>query len=173
MPLVVCTPERHAPAIRAIFNHAIAHSTALFDYHPRSPETIAAWFDAKAAGGFPVLGIEDAAGQLLAFASYGTFRAWPAYHHTVEHSVYVHPEHRGQGLGRQVLTALIDEAQARQVHVMVGAIEAGNTASLALHRELGFETVGLLKEVGYKFGRWLDVAFVQRTLATPEQPTEG
>ena len=90
--LVDCTHERHADQILAIFNDAIATSTALYDYKPRPREAMLGWFQAKANGGFPVVGFENAAGDLMAFASYGTFRAWPAYKYSVEHSAvsYTH-----------------------------------------------------------------------------------
>lgn len=174
MHCVDCTFERHAPAILAIFNEAIANSTALWDYAPRSPEQMQAWFVAKRAGRFPIIGLQADDGTLAAFGSWGPFRAFPAYKYTVEHSVYVHPARRGQGLGRRVMQALIDEAERRgDVHVMVGAIEAGNAASLALHDSLGFQRVGRMPQVGFKFGRWLDLALVQKVLAGPAQPQDG
>lgn len=169
-PLVECSFERHADAILAIFNEAIVNSTALYDYQPRTPQSMVGWFEAKRKGLFPVVGIEDEEGKLLAFGSYGTFRAWPAYKYTVEHSVYVHKEHRGQGLGRQVLQALIARARQQQLHVLVAAIDASNTGSIALHQGLGFQHVGTLPQVGFKFERWLDLAFYQLLLDTPHHP---
>jgi len=171
--LVDCTFERHAEAILAIFNDAIANSTALYDYTPRPPEAMVTWFDTKHKGGFPVLGLEDAEGRLLAFGSYGTFRAWPAYKYSVEHSVYVHREHRGKGLGPEIMRALIEAARRNGVHAMIGGIDAANAASIALHERLGFKHVGTLPEVGFKFGRWLDLAFYQLLLDTPAQPVDG
>lgn len=170
---VACTQERHASAILDIFNHAITTSTALYDYQPRPPESMAPWFEAKRRGGFPVIGIEDASGQLLAFGSYGAFRAFPAYKYTVEHSVYVHPDHRGKGLGREVMRALIAAARENNLHAMVGAIDAANAGSIALHEGLGFRLVGTLPQVGFKFGRWLDLAFYQLLLETPLNPVDG
>ena len=168
--LVECSFERHADAILAIFNEAIINSTALYDYQPRTPQSMEGWFAAKHQGNFPVVGIEDAQGKLLAFGSYGSFRAWPAYKYTVEHSVYVHKEHRGQGLGRQVLQALIERARQQQLHVLVAAIDASNSGSIALHQGLGFQHVGTLPQVGFKFERWLDLAFYQLLLDTPHHP---
>ena len=164
---VPCSFERHAPAMLEIFNHAILHSTALYDYDPRTLAHMQAWFAAKVAGSWPVIGLEDAQGRLLGFASYGPFRAFPAYKYTVEHSIYVHPDHRGEGLGNRLLRALIAAAQAQDLHVLVGAIDASNEASLALHRRLGFADAGTLRQVGFKFGRWLDLSLMQLTLATP------
>jgi L-amino acid N-acyltransferase YncA len=171
--LVPCTYERHASAILAIFNEAIQNSTALYDYAPRPLSSMVAWFDNKRNGQFPVMGLEAPDGQLLAFGSYGTFRAWPAYKYTVEHSVYVHHEHRGKGWGRQVMRALIAQAQQHQMHAMIGAIDATNLASRALHESLGFQHVGTLPQVGFKFGRWLDLALYQYTLQTPHAPVDG
>ena len=171
--LVPCTFERHAAAILDILNDAIVHSTALYDYQPRQMQNMVSWFEAKRAGNFPVIGIEDAQGQLLAFGSYGTFRAFPAFKYTVEHSVYVHKDQRGQGLGPRIMQAVIEAAKAQQIHALVGAIDASNAASIALHEKLGFKHVGTLPEVGFKFGRWLDLAFYQLLLQTPSHPVDG
>ena len=171
--LVPCTHERHAAAILAIFNDAIVNSTALYDYQPRTAESMVAWFAAKQKGGWPVIGLEDEAGALLGFASYGSFRAYPAYKYTMEHSVYVRNDQRGKGLGQQLLQALIEQARSDDVHVLVGAIDAANVGSISLHEKLGFRSVGLMPQVGFKFGRWLDLALYQLVLQTPAQPIDG
>jgi phosphinothricin acetyltransferase len=171
--VVQCSFERHADAILAIFNEAILNSTALYDYKPRTPQSMAPWFDAKRNGHFPVIGLEDGDGVLLGFASYGTFRAWPAYKYSVEHSVYVHKDHRGRGLGRTLMQELIAAARRQEVHAMVGGIDAANAGSIALHEQLGFRHVGTLPQVGFKFGRWLDLAFYQLLLDTPAHPVDG
>lgn len=170
--LIDCTPDAHAAAVREIFNDAIVNTTALYDYRPRSADTVLAWFGAKAGGGYPVLGAVTEGGELAAFASYGPFRAWPAYHYTVEHSVYVHPAWRRRGAARLLMQALIGRATAQQYHVMIGGIDADNAASIALHAQLGFRHAGTLSQVGYKFGRWLDLAFYELRLPGPAQPTE-
>lgn len=172
MNFVQCNLERHGPAILEIFNDAILTSTALYDYKPRAPESMAGWFKTKETGAFPVIGVEDANGTLMGFASYGTFRAWPAYKYSVEHSVYVRTEHRGKGLGSALLRKLIEAARAQECHVMVGGVDVENTVSVALHRTLGFEHAGTIKQAGYKFGRWLDLAFYQLILETPLAPVE-
>lgn len=171
--LVDCSHERHADQILAIFNDAIATSTALYDYKPRPREAMLGWFQAKQQGGFPVVGFENEAGELMAFASYGTFRAWPAYKYSVEHSVYVDGRFRGMGLGEALMRVLIERARDRQVHVLIGGIDASNQGSIRLHEKLGFKHAGTIKEAGFKFGRWLDLAFYQLTLETPEQPVDG
>ena len=171
--IVTCTHERHAGAILDICNEAIVNSTALYDYAPRTPESMEAWFEAKRKGGFPVIGIEDGQGRLLGFGSYGGFRAYPAYKYTVEHSVYVHPAHRGKGLGRQLMQALIRTAQEQGKHVLVGVIDASNAVSIRLHEALGFTHAGTVRQAGFKFGRWLDVDFYQLILATPTDPQDG
>ncbi|NIE62279.1 GNAT family N-acetyltransferase [Burkholderia sp. Ax-1719] len=173
-PIIVqCTHERHADAILEIFNDAIVNSTALYDYKPRDAQKMVAWFEAKRAGNFPVIGVEDESGTLLAFGSYGTFRAFPAFKYTMEHSVYVHKDHRGRGLGRVIMDAVIAAARENDVHALMGAIDATNAGSIALHERLGFRHVGTLPEVGFKFGRWLDLAFYQLLLDTPAKPVDG
>ncbi|MBU9613128.1 GNAT family N-acetyltransferase [Burkholderia multivorans] len=171
--LIDCTEAEHAPAILEILNDAIVNSTALYDYKPRPPEAMAAWFATKRASGFPVVGAVDAAGTLLGFASWGTFRAFPAFKYTVEHSVYVHRDHRGRGLGEWLLRELIRRAHDADVHLLVGCIDATNAGSIALHTRLGFVHSGTIKEAGFKFGRWLDAAFYQLRLETPSRPVDG
>lgn len=171
--LVDCTPVDHAAAILEILNEAIVHSTALYDYRPRTPDSMVDWFATKAAGRFPVIGAVDDAGTLLGFASYGTFRAWPAFKYSVEHSVYVHRDHRGRGVGRLLMEALIAAARAGDLHVMVGGIDTSNHGSIALHERLGFRHAGTVREAGFKFGRWLDLGFWQLVLETPVRPVDG
>ncbi|HMA11434.1 MAG TPA: GNAT family N-acetyltransferase [Steroidobacteraceae bacterium] len=171
--IVPCLPDAHAAAVREIFNDAIANTTALYDYRPRSPETVLQWFGAKARDGYPVLAAVDGAGTLLGFASYGTFRAWPAYKYSVEHSLYVHRDHRRAGVGRALLAAVVDHATGRGYRTVIGGIDADNAASIALHEAQGFVHAGTLRDAGYKFGRWLNLAFYQKLLPGPERPTEG
>ena len=170
MKLAPCT-RAHAPEILAIFNDAILHTTALYEYEPRTPEFMAAWFETKERAGLPVIGAFADDGALAGFASYGPFRAaFPAYRHTVEHSVYVHGAHRRQGIAQKLLAELIAQATTREVRVMIGVIDSANTASIALHEKLGFSRSGVLRGVGYKFGRWLDVDLLQLTLPGPATP---
>jgi phosphinothricin acetyltransferase len=117
--------------------------------------------------------VESDGGELMGFASFGVFRAFPAYKYSVEHSVYVDARFRGRGIGRRLLKEVIEAARMRDYHVLIGAIDASNQASLALHERLGFTHCGTLGQVGFKFGRWLDLAFYQLILTTPLQPMDG
>jgi L-amino acid N-acyltransferase len=171
--IVACDYEHHAGPILAILNHAIVSSTALFDYKPRAPETMVEWFRAKTARQLPVFGALADDGTLMGFATYGTFRAWPAYKYTIEHSVYVHENHRRKGVARALMTRLIAVAEEQSYHVMVGGIDATNAASIALHVELGFTRCGVIHHAGFKFGRWLDLAFYELRLTTPAHPVDG
>ena len=173
MKVIHCEPDRHAAAILAIFNDAIANSTALYDYQPRTLDRMTAWFDAKLKGNYPVIGVESDTGELMGFASYGTFRAYPAYKYTVEHSVYVAAPFRGRGLGKALLKEIITAAGRQDYHMLIGAIDAENAASIALHKCLGFRQCGMIREAGFKFGRWLDLVFYQLVLTTPAKPVDG
>jgi L-amino acid N-acyltransferase len=173
MNIVACDYERHAAAILEILNDAIVDSTALFDYKPRAPETMVEWFRAKKAHRFPVLGAVADDGALLGFATYGTFRAWPAYKYTIEHSVYVHRNHRRRGVARELMKRLIAAAEEQNYHVMVGGIDAANSASITLHEQLGFVHAGVIHHAGFKFGRWLDLVFYELRLRTPALPVDG
>jgi phosphinothricin acetyltransferase len=173
MRLVDCSLPSHGDAILAILNDAIVNSTALYDYTPRPPESMVGWFQGKSDGGYPVIGAESEDGQLLGFASYGPFRAWPAYKYTVENGVYIHKDHRGQGLGRTLMKALIERASAQDYHVIVAGIDMENAASIALHTALGFSHAGTIRHAGFKFGRWLDLGFFELRLETPLAPRDG
>jgi len=172
MRLVECNLAEHGSAILAILNDAIVSSTALYDYRPREPSSMSSWFEAKERGGFPVWGAVDADGALKGFATYGTFRAWPAYKYTVEHSVYVAGGCRGRGIGEALMKRLIQSAEAQEKHVLIGGIDADNEPSIGFHRKLGFVHAGTIRQAGFKFGRWLDLAFYQLTLATPHAPRD-
>lgn len=172
MKIVKCTPE-YASQILDIFNDAILHTTALYDYKPWTMDTMKVWFETKAQHGFPVIGIVNDEGVLIGFGSYGQFRVRPAYKYTIENSLYVHRDHRGKGLGKILLNEIIRHATSQNFHSIIAVIDASNEISIDLHRKAGFEQVGVFREVGYKFGRWLDAAFLQLNLITPETPEEG
>lgn len=168
MTWIDCTHE-HLEAIRAIFNEAIVNSTALYDYEPRSPEVMEAWWAAKQASNLPVIGVLDENGMLMGFGSYGPFRPHAAYQYSVEHSIYVDGRFRGRGLGKELLSRLIDRATQQGYHMMIGVIDAENAGSIALHAKAGFEPCGHIRHAGYKFGRWLDLALYQLVLPVPEK----
>jgi L-amino acid N-acyltransferase YncA len=173
MHIIDCTHAEQAHAILDILNDAIVSSTAIYDYEPRPVSSMGPWFAAKVSGGFPVLGAVDASGMLAGFATYGCFRERAAYKYSVEHSVYVHRERRGRGIGHALMRRLIDVCTEQQYHVMVGGLDAENAASIALHQKLGFAHAGTIQQAGYKFGRWLDLAFFQLLLPTPAEPRDG
>ena len=173
MKFVACTFSAQGQAILDILNEQIRTSTAVYEYVPRTLESMAAWFKTKQEKGYPVIGVEDETGALMGFATYGIFRDRPAYKYSVEHSVYVHEDHRRKGLGKVLMERLITAAREQDLHVMVGGIDATNTVSIALHEQLGFVHAGTVRQAGFKFGRWLDLAFYQLTLQTPQQPVDG
>ncbi len=156
--------------ITAIYNDAVANTTAIWNEVVVDATNRATWLADRQRAGYPVLVAIDESGAVAGYASFGDWRAWDGYRHTVEHSIYVHKDYRGAGIGKALMIALIERARAIGKHVMVAGIEANNTGSIALHRQLGFEEVGLLKEVGTKFGKWLDLAFLQLTLDTRADP---
>lgn len=168
MNWIQCGPE-HLEAIRAIFNEAIENSTALYEYEPRSVAFMEDWWAAKQKGPYPVLGAINEQGILMGFATYGPFRPHPGYKYTVEHSIYVETRFRGQGLGRQFLQRLLTTAQAQGFHTLIGVIDADNQASIRLHEQQGFQPYGHLREVGYKFGRWLDVVLYSIHLSPSDE----
>ena len=172
MQIIPCD-ESYSPQILAILNDAIVSSTALYDYQPRPPDSMAAWFAAKRQGNFPVIGAVADSGELMGFASFGVFRAWPAYKYSVEHSVYVAAAHRGHGIGKTLLARVIEEAQHQNYHVLIGCIDSQNSASIAMHQHMGFQHAGTIRQVGFKFGGWLDLELHQLILSTPRNPVDG
>jgi len=151
----------------------LATSTAIFSELPATLEDRLQWFRGRRELGYPVLVSTDDSG-VLGFASFGDFRSWPGYRHTVEHSVHVRADARGRGLGRELMQALLDRATALGKHVMVAGVDADNAGSIRMHERLGFRRAGTLHHVGCKFGRWLDLAFLERRLDDrPSPPAPG
>ncbi|MDQ0473768.1 GNAT family N-acetyltransferase [Labrys wisconsinensis] len=151
------------PAILAIYNDAVASTTAIWNWSPVDLANRQAWFATRTGQGYPVLVADTGAGA-EGYASFGDWRAFEGYRHTVEHSVYVAASARGRGHGRALLGALIEEARGLGKHVMLGGIDAANAPSLALHARFGFVETARMPEVGQKFGRWLDLVFMQKML---------
>jgi L-amino acid N-acyltransferase YncA len=146
-----------------IYNEVIATSTAVYSETPVTLEDRQAWWRARIALGYPVLVAHDDSG-VVGFSTFGDFRTWPGYRYTVEHTVHVRADRRGTGIGSALVAALFPRADALGKHVMVAGIDAANAGSIRFHQRLGFETAGCLKEVGWKFGRWLDLVFLQKML---------
>ena len=151
------------PAILEIYNDAVLNTTAIWNWDTVDLANRQAWFAARRAQAYPVLVADEGQGA-IAYASFGDWRPFDGYRHTVEHSVYVGPAARRRGLGSALIEALIVEARRLGKHVMLGGIDATNEASLALHRRHGFAETARMPEVGQKFGRWLDLVFMQKLL---------
>lgn len=151
-----------AERIREIYNVEVLGATVTFDLIPRSAEDQAAWMESH-AGVYPVIVAEDD-GEVVGFASLSPYRPRPAYSTTVEDSVYVATSHRGAGVGKLLLAELVERGKAHGFHSIIGRIVGDHAASIALHRSCGFELVGIEREVGRKFSKWLDVAVMQRLL---------
>lgn len=147
-------------SILDIVNHAILHSTALYDYSIRSYEQQQSILDEKIKKKFPVI-IAEIEGKVVGFGMYSEFRFREAYQYTVEHSVYVDEKFHGNGIGKLLLAKLIELAKAQKMHTMIGVIDSENQDSITFHEKFGFKTVGVIKESGYKFDRWLNSVFVQ------------
>ncbi|MFC6337753.1 GNAT family N-acetyltransferase [Pseudomonas sp. CCM 7891] len=161
--------ETDLPAIRDIYNDAVLNTTAIWNEQPVDLSNRQAWFSARQAQSYPILvAVED--GHVTGYASFGDWRPFEGFRHTVEHSVYVRSDQRGKGLGPHLMQALIERAKTCDKHVMVAAIESGNLASIRLHERLGFNITGQMPQVGTKFGRWLDLTFMQLTLNPGTEP---
>jgi L-amino acid N-acyltransferase len=155
--------EEDLPGLLAIYNDVIATSTAVYSDVPTTLAERREWWQARRRQGYPVLAARDESG-VVGFATFGDFRSWPGYRHTVEHTVHVRADRRGQGVGSALVRALLPRAAALDKHVMIGAIDAANDGSIRMHERLGFVRVGHLREVGRKFDRWLDLVFLQIAL---------
>lgn len=152
--------EQDLPAMLDIYNDIIANTTAVWHYEPHTLEMRKEWFDQRQQQGFPVF-VADEAGKILGFSTYGSFRPWPGYSKTVENSVYVASDSRGKGVAKLLLPPLIEAARQSGIHAIVAGIDADNEISIALHKKFGFVEVAHFKEVGWKFGRWLDLKFLE------------
>jgi phosphinothricin acetyltransferase len=160
----------HIDGIVAIYNDAVENTTAIWNEKTVDAANRSAWLAERQRVGYPVLVAIDAQGEVAGYASFGDWRAFDGYRHTVEHSVYVRQDCRGAGIGKALMLALIERARGIGKHVLIAAIEAGNTGSIELHKKLGFEPVGLLSEVGTKFGVWLDLVFLQLKVDARTEP---
>jgi phosphinothricin acetyltransferase len=162
--------EEDIQTITGIYNDAVQNSTAIWNDTTIDEANRRLWLSERRKAGYPVLVAVNAAEGVLGYASFGDWRAWDGYRHTVEHSVYVRADQRGKGVGEALVRALIERARKIGKHVMVAGIEANNVGSVRLHEKLGFEQVGHLKQVGAKFGSWLDLLFLQLVLDGRSEP---
>ena len=151
------------PAILAIVNYSILHSTSNYNYDIQTIEIQNQWFFDKKKQNFPVV-VAEINGLTIGYGTYGTFREKIGYQYTVEHSVYVSENYIGNGIGKLLLNELIDLAKTNGYHTMIGAIDADNSGSIAFHKKFGFKECGIIKEAGFKFGKWLDLLFMQLIL---------
>jgi len=164
--------ENDLPTILEIYNDAILNTTAIYTYAVQTLDDRKLWFHQKADDQFPVLVFEEN-NRVIGFASFGPFRAWPAYKYTIEHSVYVHSGYFNHGVGTALLKEIIKIADERKFATLVAGIDAFNKTSLKMHEKLGFEYSGTIHKAGFKFGKWLDLVFYQLNLSGPENPVDG
>jgi L-amino acid N-acyltransferase len=155
--------EEHLPGILAIYNDAVAHSTAIWNDVLVDLENRRDWWRGRTGAGYPIL-VAVGGAEVLGYASYGPFRPFDGYRRTVEHSVYIAKAARRSGVGAALLGELENRARAAGMHVILGGIAADNEPSLRLHAKLGFVETARMPEVGQKFGRWLDLVFMQKVL---------
>jgi L-amino acid N-acyltransferase len=155
--------ESDLPGILAIYNDVIASSTAVYTETPASLDDRRTWWAERRAQGFDVF-VAVEGEEVVGFASFGPFRAWPGYRFTVEHSVHVRADRRGAGVGTALMHQIIAAARRQHKHVLIAGVDAQNTASIQFHERLGFERVAHFRQVGFKFGRWLDLVFLQLML---------
>ena len=151
------------PTLLEIYNDILINTTAIYSDQPHTLAMRTEWFETKQQQGFPIY-VAEYNGAVAGFATFGTFRAWPGYKHTVENSVYVAREARGKGIAKTLMPYIIEAAKNMNMHVMVAGIDAENMASIQLHEQFGFVEVAHFKEVGFKFDRWLDLKFLELIL---------
>lgn len=152
------------PAITAIYGHHVLHATGTFETEPPSAADMAARRADVLGKGLPYL-VAEREGRVLGFAYCQWFKPRPAYRFSAEDSIYLHPDAAGQGLGKQLLAALVERAEAAGVRKLIAVIgDSGNAGSIGVHRSLGFQKAGVIQSCGWKFGRWLDIVLMERAL---------
>ncbi|EOC4729513.1 N-acetyltransferase family protein [Staphylococcus aureus] len=161
--MIRCAKKEDLNAILAIYNDAIINTTAVYTYKPQTIDERIAWFETKQRNHEPIFVFEEN-GSVLGFATFGSFRPWPAYQYTIEHSICVDASARGKGIASQLLQRLIVEAKAKGYRTLVAGIDASNEASIKLHQKFAFKHAGTLTNVGFKFNQWLDLAFYELDL---------
>jgi len=157
--------------ILEIYNDAILNTTAVYAYKEHTLDERIQWYEQKQHDGYPLLVFEKN-DKVVGFATFGPFRAWPAYKYTAEHSVYVHKDYRKEGIATKLMQEIITIANAREYATLVAGIDAANEKSIRIHEKIGFKYSGIIKKAGFKFGTWLDLAFYQLNLQGPNVPSE-
>lgn len=157
--------------ILEIYNGAVSTTTAVYDYKVHTLDDRTKWYEKKKQDGYPLLVFEKS-DKVVAFATFGPFRAWPAYKYTIEHSVYVHESYRKEGIATKLMQEIINIANEREYATLVAGIDATNRNSIKMHEKMGFTFSGVIKKAGFKFDKWLDLAFYQLDLKGPKAPSE-
>jgi L-amino acid N-acyltransferase YncA len=156
--------ESDLPAILEIYNDIILTTTAIYSEESHTLQMRLDWFNDRKQAGFPVI-VAEQNSVLVGFATYGKFRVWPCYRFTVEHSLYVHRDNRGQGISKILLQEIISLAKSAGMHALIAGVDSENDISLQLHLKFGFIQIARFKEVGFKFNRWLDLIFLEMILS--------
>ncbi|MBP2032011.1 phosphinothricin acetyltransferase [Clostridium algifaecis] len=164
--------EKDLKGILEIYNDAILSTTAIYAYKIQTLEEKKQWYKEKKRDGYPLLVFEKN-NTVVGFATFGPFRNWPAYKYTIEHSIYVHKDYRNQGIATKLMKEIIKIANEREYATIVAGIDASNEISIKMHEKIGFKYSGTVTKAGFKFGKWLDLAFYQLNLAGPKMPLEG
>jgi L-amino acid N-acyltransferase len=161
--------EADMEQITAIYNEVLRTSTAIYNDRPATVEERTSWWRSRLAEGYPVLAAADGT-EIDGFAAFGAFRAWPGYRFTVEGTVHIRAASRGRGVGTELLKAILARARTLGKHIMIAGVDSENAASLRFLERFGFERAGCLREVGYKFDRYLDLVFMQYWITSPARP---
>jgi L-amino acid N-acyltransferase YncA len=161
---VLPAERRHLQEILDIYNDAVLKTTASYDYEPRTLEHRTVWFEDHQKINLPIFVAVGASGKVLGWSALNPYHSRIGYQFTTENSIYIVEDQRGKGIGKLLMQPLIDGARTRGFHAIIAVIDAANEASIRLHARFGFEKVGHFKEVGFKFGRWLDVAYLELIL---------
>ena len=172
MALIRLASEADVAAMLEIYNDIIANTTAVYEYFPHTLDMRQSWFRALRELDLPVF-VALETDRIVGFSSLSPFRKWGAYKYSAESSVYVASDRRGAGIGPLLLAPLVEAAGARQLHTIIAGIDATNEASIRLHVRFGFQQVAHFRQVGFKFGQWLDLKFFQLLLETPQAPIDG
>jgi len=163
--------EKDLIEILEIYNDAILNTTSVYAYKAHNIKDREEWYQKKKQEGYPILVYEEN-NKVIGFATFGPFRAWPAYKYSVEHSIYIHERFRSIGIGTVLAKEIIQIANEREFKILVAGIDESNENSVKMHEKLGFKYSGTINKAGYKFGKWLNLAFYQLDLKGPKEPLD-